>query len=289
MRYRKQKTEYERAVEKLPPLSGRDKAILLTTGVVGMALAFALEGVWQFKMDRLALIEPGTVAAVETAACFWMLPGFLLAFLMGLFGFVAIHERYALFGLPGAVYEGSDRKDVLGYPLFMDLTEAPDGICRRVRKERRVLAGLLAAMVVSLILAPMSWQGRASLHRDGTLRVYSGLGQVRDEFPPEELERLSIRITAPSGGKNGQACYALELMVRGSDGKPWSFEERKFASNDPEEFLGWLLGLKETLGPEVVRLENADRVNALIRDRGYSTEAFWLLYDLYGLRGQDLH
>lgn len=289
MRYRKQKTEYERAVEQQPPLSGRDRAILLTTGVVGMALAFTLEGVWQYKMDRLALIEPGTVAAVETAACFWMLPGFMLAFLMGLFGFVAIHERYALFGLPGTVYEGSDRKDVLGYPLFMDLTEAPDGVCRRVRKERRVMAGLLAAMVVSLIFAPMSWQGRASLHRDGTLRVYSGLGQVRDEFPAEELERLSIRITAPSGGKNGQSRYELELMVRGSDGKPWSFEEEKFASSDPEEFLGWLLGLKETLGPEVVRLENADRVNALIRDRGYSTEAFWLLYDLYGLRGQDLH
>ena len=133
MRYRKQKTEYERAVEQQPPLSGRDRAILLTTGVVGMALAFALEGVWQYKMNRLALIEPGTLAAVETAACFWMLPGFMLAFLMGLFGFVAIRERYALFGLPGAVYEGSDRKDVLGYPLFMDLTEAPEGICRRVR------------------------------------------------------------------------------------------------------------------------------------------------------------
>ena len=79
------------------------------------------------------------------------------------------------------------------------------------------------------------------------------------------------------------------MIVRGSDGKPWSCEEKKYASSDPEEFLGWLIGLKETLGPEVVRLENADRVNALIRDRGYSTEAFWLLNDLYGLRGQDLH
>lgn len=286
--HRRGKTEYEQAVEQQPPLSGRDRAILLTIGVAGMAIAFALEGIWQYRTDRLALLEPQTVAAVETAACFWMLPGFMLAFLMGLFGFVAIHERYALFGLPGAVYQGSTRRDILGYPLFMDLTDAPEPVRQRVRRERRVLASILAALAVSLALAPMSWQGRAVLYQDGTLRVYSGLGQVKAEFPAEALERFAVRITPPTSGKYAQKHYELELMVRGSDGKPWSFREQDLASEEPEEYLGWLLELKGRCGPEVLKLENADRVNALHSDRGWGADELWMLYDLYGLRGQIL-
>lgn len=286
--YRKQKTDYEMTVEKQPPLSGKDKAILLTIGVVGMVLAFALEVMWQYKIDRLALLKPGTLAAVETAACFLMLPGFMLAFLMGLFGFVGVYERYALFGLPGAVYKGSSRRDVLGYPLFMELSEAPEDVCRKVQKERRVWAAVLAMLVVSLLLAPMSWQGRACLYQDGTLRVYTGTGKVKAEFSVEELERLSVRITPPTTGKYAQEHYELELMVRGSDGKPWVFQETNLASEDSAEYLGWLLDLKERCSEDVFRLENADRVNALIGDREYSTETFWLLYELYGLRGQEL-
>ena len=64
----KTRNEYEPAAEQQPPLSGRDKVILLTTGVVGMALAFGLEGLWQRRTARLVLLEPGTLAAVETAA-----------------------------------------------------------------------------------------------------------------------------------------------------------------------------------------------------------------------------
>lgn len=286
--YRKQKADYELVVEKQPPLSGKDRAILLTIGVVGLVLAFALEVMWKHKIDRLALLEPGTLAAVETAACFLMLPGFILAFMMGLFGFAAVYERYALFGLPGAVYKGSSRRDVLGYPLFMELSEAPEDVCRKVRKERRVWVAVLALLVVSLLLAPMSWQGRACLYQDGTLRVYSGTGKVKAEFSVEELERLSVRITPPTTGRDAQEHYELQMMVRGSDGKPWVFQETNLASEDPAEYLDWLLELKGRCSEDAFRLENADRVNSLIRDREYSTEAFWLLYDLYGLRGQEL-
>ena len=49
MRYQKQKTDYERAVEQQPPLSGRDKAILLTTGVAGMAWRLPWKGCGSIK------------------------------------------------------------------------------------------------------------------------------------------------------------------------------------------------------------------------------------------------
>lgn len=280
----KPKNEYERAVEQQPPLSRRDKGILLTVGAAGMALAFSLEGLWQHRRNGLALLEPGTLAAVETAACFLMLPGFILAFGMGLFGFVGIFERYALFGLPGAVYQGSSRRDVLGYPLFMDLSGAPASVCRKVRKERRALIGVLTALAVCLCLAPMSWQGRATLFQDGTLRVYAGTGKVRAEFSAEELDRVIVRIAQENGGDH----YELELEVHDGDGREWIFQEKDLASAAPEEYLGWLVALKERCPEEVLVLHSADRVNALIRDRGYSTDAFWLLYELYGLIGQTL-
>lgn len=284
----KTRNEYEPAAEQQPPLSGRDKAILLTTGVVGMALAFGLEGLWQRRTARLALLEPGTLAAVETAACFWMLPGFILAFGMGLFGFAGFFGRYALFGLPGAVYQGSSRRDVLGYPLFMDLSEAPESVCRKVRKERRALAGVLAALAVSLCLAPMSWQGRAVLYQDGSLRVYAGTGKVRSQCSAEALERVTVRITPPRSGKYGQAHYELELLVRDRGGGEWVFQEKDLASKEPEEYLSWLAALKAHCPEEALVLENADRVNALIQERGYGAEELWLLYELYGLVGQVL-
>ncbi|MBQ6891174.1 MAG: hypothetical protein IJN47_01050 [Clostridia bacterium] len=287
MRYAN-KTERELAIKRQPPLSNIDKAILIVIGVIGMAGAGGLMGMWLYKIRRLAFLEPGVVAAVETADCFWLLPGFFLCFFWGLFGFVGVWERYALFGLPGAVYQGSEYRDILGYPLFMELSDAPEQVTGKIRRERRLLAGFLVALAVSLCCVPMSWQGRACLYLDGTLRVYSGTGQVRTDCAPEEVDRLIIRITPPRSGRYGQANYELELVARGSDGKPWRFEEKNLAGTEPEEYLSWLIDLKQTYGPEVVRLENADRVNALINDRGYDADVLWLLYELYDLRGQIL-
>ena len=278
----KYQKEMKEQIAKQPKLSALDRGIWL----VGAVLCF-LTSAWLYfllfaQMGMLRELEPEAVAVQETMAVLWGLPAGLFLFLIGLECLIYSFLRCALFGKKGAVYEGSTHREVLGYPLFMDLSGAPEAVSRRVWRERKVWINVGIALAVCLYLFTWSGNGRNVLDPDGGVRVYSGRGTLKAAYAPEQAERFALRISEPYSGRGGsQEYHELDFMIRFTDGRYFVFqmEER---TGDDLRYLRQLLDLKERFGPEIVRVEDAELLEDLILDQGWTGEAETLARALFG-------
>ena len=278
----KYQKEMNEQIAKQPKLSALDRGIWLGGAVVCFLASAWLYFLLFAQMGRLRELEPEAVAVQETMAVLWGLPAGLFLFLIGLECLIYSFLRCALFGKKGAVYEGSTHREVLGYPLFMDLSGAPEAVSRRVWRERKVWINVGIALAVCLYLFTWSGNGRNVLDPDGGVRVYSGRGTLKAAYAPEQAERFALRISEPYSGRgDSQEYHELDFMIRFTDGRYFVFqmEER---TGDDLRYLRQLLELKVRFGPEIVRVEDAELLEDLILDQGWTGEAEALARALFG-------
>lgn len=278
----KYQKEMKEQIAKQPKLSALDRGIWLGGAVLCFLASAGLYYLLFAQMGMLRELEPEAVAVQETMAVLWGLPAGLFLFLIGLECLIYSFLRCALFGKKGAVYEGSTHREVLGYPLFMDLSGAPEAVSRRVWRERKVWINVGIALAVCLYLFTWSGKGRNVLDPDGGVRVYSGRGTLKAAYAPEQAERFALRISEPYSGRGGsQEYHELDFMIRFTDGRYFVFqmEER---TGDDLRYLCQLLDLKERFGPEIVRVEDAELLEDLILDQGWTGEAESLARALFG-------
>ena len=278
----KYQKEMKEQIAKQPKLSALDRGIWLGGAVLCFLASAGLYYLLFAQMGMLRELEPEAVAVQETMAVLWGLPAGLFLFLIGLECLIYSFLRCALFGKKGAVYEGSTHREVLGYPLFMDLSGAPEAVSRRVWRERKVWINVGIALAVCLHLFTWSGNGRNVLDPDGGVRVYSGRGTLKAAYAPEQAERFALRISEPYSGRGGsQKYHELDFMIRFTDGRYFVFqmEER---TGDDLRYLRQLLDLKERFGPEIVRVEDAELLEDLILDQGWTGEAESLARALFG-------
>jgi AraC-like DNA-binding protein len=113
-------------------------------------------------------------------------------------------------------------------------------------------------MAVFLYLFTWSGNGRQVVQPDGSLQVYGIRGRVTKEYTPEELERFTLRISEPYSGRSGsQAHHELDFMVRYTDGQYYQFQMTD-RTGDDLRYLQELVRLKESLGPDIVRIEDRE-------------------------------
>ena len=262
--------ELQEALDAQPSLSWLDRGIWLAGAVAGFA---ATGGLWVLMFSRMngaRGVNPDAIAVGETTAIFWGIPGVVFPFLIGLFCLCSLYYKTALFGRRGAIYSGSTHRDLVGYPLLMDLKEAPEPVRRRVWKERKVWINVGIAMAVFLYLFTWSGNGRQVVQPDGNLQVYGVRGRVSKEYRPEELERFTLRISEPYSGRSGsQTHHELDFMVRYTDGQYYQFQMTD-RTGDDLRYLQELLQLKESLGPDIVRIEDRELLQNLIRDQNWT-------------------
>lgn len=273
--------EMEEQIAKQPRLSGLDWALWLGTAAASW---LAAAGSWLFAAAQTQAVrgaETDAVAVQLTLSLLWAVPFTLLLFCAGLMCLIYPFQRLALFGKKGAVYAGSTHREVLGYPVFMDLSDAPEPVRKRVWRARRVGINVGIALAVCLYLFTWSWNGRQVMDRDGGLVVYSGRGTVKAAYMPEEAERFTLRISEPYSGRHGsQEYHGLDIMIRFTNGQYYTFQMSDRTGTDIE-YLRQLLALKEQFGPQIVRVEDADCLEALIADHGWTGEAETLARSLF--------
>ena len=251
-------------------LSWLDRGIWLAGAVAGFAATAGLYVLLFSRMNAIREGNPEALAVAQTAAMFWGIPGAVFPFMIGLFCLCSLYYKTALFGRRGAIYSGSTHRDLVGYPLLMDLKEAPEPVRRRVWKERKVWINVGIAMAVFLYLFTWSGNGRQVVQPDGSLQVYGVRGRVTKEYTPEELERFTLRISEPYSGRSGsQAHHELDFMVRYTDGQYYQFQMTD-RTGDDLRYLQELLQLKESLGPDIVRIEDRELLQNLIRDQNWT-------------------
>lgn len=278
----KYQKEMNEQIAKQPKLSALDRGIWLTGTAVSWAGSAGLYYLLFAQMGMLRELEPEAVAVQETMAVLWGLPAGLFLFIIGLECLIYAFHRCALFGKKGAVYEGSTHREVLGYPLFMDLSGAPEAVVKRVRKERKVWVNVGVALAVCLYLFTWSGNGRNVMDPDGGVRVYSGRGTVKAEYAPDQVERFALRISEPYSGRGGsQKYHELDFMIRFTDGRYFVFQMKE-RTGDDLRYLRQLLDLKERFGPEIVRVEDAELLENLIMDQGWTGETETLARSLFG-------
>lgn len=275
--------ELNEQVARQPKLSALDWCIWLS----GAALSWtASVGLWFFaaeQIHRVRAAETEAVAVELTMSLLLALPATLLLFCIGGTCLIYPFQRFALFGKKGAVYEGSTHRDVPGYPVFMDLTDAPEPVRRRVWKARRVGINVAVALVVCLYMYTWSWNGRQVMMPDGAVVVYSGRGTVKAEHTADQVERFALRISEPHSGRHGsQEFHELDLMIRFRNGQYFTFQMKNAVSDD-DGYLRQLLQLKEQFGPEIVRVEDAALLEDLIRDQGWTGETERLARSLFAV------
>lgn len=278
----KYQKEMNEQIAKQPKLSALDRGIWLVGAVVCFLASAWLYFLLFARMGMLRELEPEAVAVQETMAVLWGLPAGIFLFIIGLECLIYSFLRCALFGKKGAVYEGSTHREVLGYPLFMDLSGAPEAVSRRVWRARKVWINVGIALAVCLYLFTWSGNGRNVLDTDGGVRVYSGRGTLKAAYAPEQAERFALRISEPYSGRgDSQKYHELDFMIRFTDGRYFVFqmEER---TGDDLRYLRQLLELKERFGPEIVRVEDAELLEDLILDQGWTGEAEALARVLFG-------
>lgn len=278
----KYQKEMNEQIAKQPKLSALDRGIWLGGAVVCFLASAGLYYLLFAQMGMLRELEPEAVAVQETMAVLWGLPAGGFLFIIGLACLIYPFRRCALFGKKGAVYEGSTHREVLGYPLFMDLSGAPEAVSRRVWKERKVWINVGIALAVCLYLFTWSGNGRNVLEPDGGVRVYSGRGTLKAAYAPEQAERFALRISEPYSGRGGsQEYHELDFMIRFTDGRYFVFQMKE-RTGDDLRYLRQLLELKERFGPEIVRVEDAELLEDLILDQGWTGEAETLARALFG-------
>lgn len=277
----KYQKELNEQVARQPALSALDWCIWLSGAALSWAAAV---GLWFFAAEQTHVVraaETQAVAVEMTATVLLSLPVMLLLHCMGIICLIYPIQRFALFGKKGAVYEGSTHRDVPGYPVFMDLTGAPEPVRRRVWKARKVGINVAVALVVLLYLYTWSWNGRQVMMPDGAVVVYSGRGTVKAEYTADQVERFALRISEPYSGRHGsQELHELDFMIRFRNGKYYTFQMENTICDD-EGYLRQLVQLKERFGPEIVRVEDAELLDDLIRDQGWTGEAERLARSLF--------
>ncbi len=277
----KYQKEMKEQIAKQPKLSALDRGIWLGGAIVCFLASAGLCYLLFAQIGMLRELEPEAVAVQETMAILWGVPAGLFLFIIGLECLIYAFHRCALFGKKGAVYEGSTHREVLGYPLFMDLSGAPEAVSRRVWKERKVWINVGIALVVCLNLFTWSWNGRIVCDPDGGVRVYSGRGTVKTEYTPDQAERFALRISEPYSGRgDSQKYHELDFMIRFTDGRYFVFQMKE-RTGDALRYLRQLLTLKEQFGPEIVRVEDTDLLENLIVDQGWTGETEQLARALF--------
>lgn len=279
-KYQKEMLE---AIAKQPKLSVLDLGIWLAATVVSWS---GTSGLSYLLFARIGMYRDGAVDAVavtETGAIFWGLPAVVFPFLLGIFCLYAMYLRTALFGRRDAVYYGSSHPEVPGYPLFMNLSAAPEPVRKRMWRERKVWIYLLVVLAVFLGLFAWCLNARQELRCDGSLRIYSGREQIKQEYGADELERFTVRISAPYSGRyDSQEFHELDFMVRYENGQYFTFEMSD-RTGDLQEYIRQLLVLKGQVGDEVFRAEDEELLAELIRDQKLRGEEARMLYELFAL------
>ena len=273
--------ELQEALDAQPPLSWLDRGIWLAGAVAGFA---ATGGLWVLMFSRMngaRGVNPDAIAVGETSAIFWGIPGVVFPFLIGLFCLCSLYYKIALFGRRDTVYSGSTHRDLVGYPLLMDLKEAPEPVRRRVWKDRKVWINVGIALAVFLYLFTWSGNSRQVVWPDGSLQLYGVQGHVTKEYAPQELERFTLRISEPHDGvRNSQRYYGLDFMVRYSDGQYYQFRMSD-RTGDDLNYLRMLLELKNSIGPDILRIEDQQLLLNLIQDRNWTGEEKALALELF--------
>ena len=279
----KYQKELREAIEKQPKLSVLDMGLWLTGAAVSWAGA---AGVYVFMFARIGMLreaESAALAVQETWAILWSLPAFIVLFGSRVLCLIYPFQRFALFGRKGAVYEGSTHREVLGYPVFMNLSGAPEPVRKRVWKARKIGINVLVALAVCLYLLTWSWNARNVCNPDGSVLVYNGWGTVKTEYTPERVERLTLRISEPYVGRNnGQKYYELDFMIRFDNGKYFTFQMEE-KTGDDLRYLRQLLELKNRFGPEIVRVEDTALLENLIADQNWTGEAETIARELFSV------
>lgn len=277
----KYQKELNEQVARQPKLSALDWCIWLSGAALSWAAAV---GLWFFAAEQTHAVRAAETQALAvdlTLSLLYALPVTLLLHCMGIICLIYPFQRFALFGKKGAVYEGSTHRDVPGYPVFMDLTDAPEPVRRRVWKARRVGINVAVALVVCLYMYTWSWNGRQVMMPDGAVVVYSGRGTVKAEHTADQAERLALRISEPYSGRHGsQEFHELDFMIRFRNGQYYTFRMGN-RTGDELQYLRQLLRLKAQFGPEIVRVEDAELLEDLIRDQGWTGEAERLARSLF--------
>lgn len=273
--------ELQEARDAQPPLSWLDRCIWLAGTALSWGASAALYVRLFSQMVANRELNPEAVAVAETAAIFWGIPATVFPVIIGICCLFSLLQKTALFGRRGAIYSGSTHRDLVGYPLLMDLKEAPEPVRRRVWKERKVWINVGIAMAVFLYLFTWSGNGRQVVQPDGSLQVYGVRGRVTKEYTPEELERFTLWISEPYSGRSGsQAHHELDFMVRYADGQYYQFQMTD-RTGDDLRYLQELLRLKESLGPDIVRIEDRELLQNLIRDQEWTGKEKALAMELF--------
>ena len=273
--------ELQEALDAQPLLSWLDRGIWLAGAVAGFAATAGLYVLLFSRMNGVREGNPEALAVAETAAMFWGIPGTVFPFMIGLFCLCSLYYKIALFGRRDTVYSGSTHRDLVGYPLLMDLKEAPEPVRKRVWKDRKIWINVAIALAVFLYLFTWSGNSRQVVWPDGSLQVYGVQGRVTKEYTPQELERFTLRISAPFSGRyDSQSDHELDFLVRYADGQYYEFQMSD-RTGDDLHYLLELLQLKESLGPDIVRIEDRELLADLIRDQGWIGKEKTLAMELF--------
>ena len=273
----------KKKVHKMPPLSFLDKMIywfifiLLCVAYVALLL-----GPLQLR-HVIAFSDEAVIAVEDHASSWWLAVPWLTFFLMTfILWWQPYQNRTPIFGKRNFKYGPPAWPKV--YPLFMK-NKPPVWVSERKKKERKQIKILLViVLLVSFIPLPWSLYGRACLRYDGGVVQYNMFNQQAEEFLSRDIENLTVSLFRYSTGGKYQKTrhWGIQLKLRTSSGKYYTFDHREFHSDGTRRYLPEMVAVLSRYNPEIIRYENTDKLDSFIAEKDLSPEELQLLYQLFG-------
>lgn len=177
--------------------------------------------------------------------------------------------RYPIFGNPAYTYGGEDWDPV--YPAMLRDENAPPEVQKSVKDARFGLALWGLGLAVSVVLCLFALLGGTRLYPDGTIRTTVGFGRVTEEYAPEQMERVILRVEEPSEGRLSDHKWKLELTFCTEENQHITFSVHDFVPKDGMSEVDALGQILSFCPAESLRFENGDMLYKVFE---------WCEYDL---------
>ena len=272
----------KKKMHRMPPLSVADKIIYWTAFVLLWLIFFAMSIGTIYLRKVIAFADESVAAAYEN-----------ISFILSVFSSLTFHLTTLIVWF--LLYEA--RRPILGkrnfkygppgwpkvYPLFMK-NKPYVFVSEREKKNRRVIAAILVAvLLLSLILWPLSLCGRTCLHSDGSITQYNMFNKQMEEYSADQIEKIQLETCR---FRHDLVSSGVSITLFTKNGNKHFFTNREFRKGsqaDDRDWIAAMLDIKNQFDPGIVYCDETEKLKYVVMQQNLTAEETQLLYELFGL------
>lgn len=277
-------TKAKKQVHPMPKLGWKDQliywiAMILTGGfsILGTFIVLLAQDDIAFSDSAVIARTAGQGNLFFIGLITWCLIAFILI-LAGLY-----RKRIPIWGRSDIKYGPPAYPRV--YPMIMKNKPKHWISSNELRKQKRmrliVAALLIITFLVSAVLFPLSFYGRAVLCNDGSIAVYNVRNQEIHHYLENEIASVELD-TYYLHSRRGRGSWHIQFKISTTDSKLYNFAAHSFEGTDIQQ-LKTMLYVKEQLYKDLIFISGTENLQKVVWDQYSHTEEKALLYQLFEL------